>query len=463
MKSAFGRAYDLLASLILSFVLMVVLGLLIAVRALIAQKHVDLSEANALVRWLTELAPEDPGTLLWPTVVVTVVFVANLAASSVEMTRKALATQRLLSATRPRERLAGALLQASVEGAADGAERVERFLRARGWDVRREDSDAETALSGARRQAGHWTTLVFHLSFFVILVGALLSVLTRFTGYFELAPGESFVERPEGGYLRKSPEPLLFGGYGGFRLLLDEMDLAFWPEGGIRDRASWIRIFDAAGALRVRERLAVNSPLSFEGLSIYQAGREGFIAGITVTDSEGTQAKGTIHFGFPERPGDPMRTRAVLPGTRVLLGLELRTGMVSLLSGTAAPDADDSLSFLKVYKHEGPNDRYLGAVVGGAELQFEGLTLSFDSLKPYMSFAVVRDHGVPVIFAGLALALLALVALYFWVPENCWAVVTREGEGTRVVIAGASDRYQNSFAARFRELEEELRRELSKG
>jgi regulator of protease activity HflC (stomatin/prohibitin superfamily) len=80
-----------------------------------------------------------------------------------------------------------------------------------------------------------------------------------------------------------------------------------------------------------------------------------------------------------------------------------------------------------------------------------------------MSFATVRDRGVPLIFAGLALALGALVAMYFWVPESCWAVVTREGEATRIVIAGASDRYPSSFAARFRELEDELRRELSGG
>ncbi len=461
-RRALARAYDLLSGLTLAFVLMAALGLLIAVRALVAQKRVDLREANALVRWLTEVAPQDPGALFWPTIAVMSVFLVNLTLSSVEMAKKALATQRMLLASRSRERIAGGLLQAAMPGPADGADRVERFLRARGWRVRREEIGRETALSGGRRQAGHWTTLGFHLSFYVILVGALLSLLTRFSGAFELAPGEEF----DGGrdaYLRKTEEPPLFGGRRGFRLALDRMDLRFWPEGGVRERASWVRIFDAAGAPRGRERLAVNSPISFDGISVYQGSREGFIAGITARDSEGNEAKGTLHFPFPERPGDPMRTRARLPGTALVLAFELRTGMISLLSGSGTADARDALSFLKVYEREGPHERYLGSVVGGAELRFEGIALSFDSLKPFMSFAVVQDRGVPVIFAGLAIGIAALVALYFWVPENCWAVVAPDGEGTRVAIGGASDRYAGSFAASFRGYEEELRRELSKG
>jgi cytochrome c biogenesis protein ResB len=454
------RLYELLAGLPLSFVLMAALGLLLAVRALVAQKGADLGEANALIRWATRVAPDDPGTLLWPTVAVIVLFVVNLALSSVEMTKKAAATRSALAAPRGEERLAGVRLRTTLAGALDAGPRLAALLEARGWRVVREEREGRIALAAGRRQAGHWTTLLFHLSFFVILLGALLSVLTRFTGYFELAPGEHFVEAP-GAYLRRTAEPLLFDGYRGFRLELGKMELAFWPEGGVRERASRVRLLDARGALRVDGRLAVNDPIDVDGLSVYQAGREGFIAGISAVDSAGTRAAGTVHLPFPERPGDPMRGVVQLPGTPLRLALELRTGMLSQLTGELAPTVQGSDSYLRLYERRGPHERYLGSVVGGGTLAIQGLTLSFDSLKPFMSFQVVRDRGTPLIFAGLAVALLALVALYFWVPENLWAVVEPEGPGARIVLAGASDRYPGSFAARFHELEQQLARALA--
>lgn len=458
-KPAATRAYEVLAGLELSFVLMALLGVLIALRALVAQRDANLSGANALVRWVTEAAPEDPSALVWPTVAVMALFVVNLTLSSVEMTRKALLKVRALTAPRAAERFATLQLKETLAGGEDAGSRVEAFLRARGWRVRREDAGGEVRLSATRRERGHWATLLFHLSFLVILVGAALSLLTSFTGYFELAPGESFADRQEG-YLRRTEPPLLFGARRGFQVALEKMDLAFWPEGGIRDRASWIQLFDGAGAPRGRRRLAVNEPVPFEGATIYQAGKEGFIAGITLTDSAGTSAHGNIHFAFPHRPGEPMTAIAQIPGTVLTLGFELHTGLVNRIAGL--PPERHEVSLLRVSRHQGPRSQPLGVVFGGGELAFEGLTLSFDSLKPYMSFAVVQDFGVPVIFAAVAFALAALLALYFWVPESVWAVAIPGPAGVEVLVAGSAERYENAFEARFRELLVELRQELAR-
>ena len=456
-----SRAYALLGSLELSFVLMVLLGVLAAVRALVAQKGVDLSQANALVRWLTEVAPARADALLWPTVATLALFVVNLALSSVEMARKASARRRALTAPRAGEHVAASGVRAGLRGGEGAADVLERSFRRRRWRVERASVGGETRLAATRRGAGHWANLVFHLAFFVIVAGACLSAFTRSVGYVELAPGESFVER-RASYLRASPPPLLTAADRNFRLHLDEMDLAFWPEGGVRRRASWIRIDDPSGRQLSRERLEVNTPIGHDGVTIYQGGKEGFIAGVSVVDTAGTRAEGTIHFQFPTSPGEPMRSRAVLPGTRVALELELHTGMLAQVTALQPVSHQGSVSLIKVFQVRGPHEKPLGAVFGGSTLEFQGLTLSFDTLKPFMSFVVVRDEGVPVIFAGLALALLALVAVYFWVPETCWAVVTpREGGGAEVALAGAAERYQSSFAERFRELATELEVELS--
>lgn len=458
-RSALRVARRALADLKLSFVLMALIGALVAVRALVAQKAVDLTSASWVVRWLTSLAPERVSALLWPTVALMALFVVNLTISSVDMATRALVKIRALTAPRAAERVATLTLSDTLEAGEDAGGRVVRFLEDRGWKVRRADVGDEVRVSATRREAGHWGALLFHLSFFVILVGAAVSLLTSFEAYAELAPGESFVDRTDA-YLRRSESPILFGERRGFRLQLEDMDLRFWPEGGIRSRASWIRLFDAAGASRGRERLAVNAPVSVEGATIYQAGKEGFIAGITVKDSAGTISHGTLHFPFPAHPGDPMQTSVRLPGTTLVLAFELHTGLLARIANL--PGERHDVSLMEVFEQR-PRARRLGVVFGGGELAFEGLTLTFDSLKPYMSFAVVQDHGVPVIFAALAFSLAALLALYFWVPETIWAVAAPgDGGGVQVLVAGSTERYENAFEARFREMLAELREELAR-
>lgn len=144
-----------------------------------------------------------------------------------------------------------------------------------------------------------------------------------------------------------------------------------------------------------------------------------------------------------------MTSRVTLPGTGLDLDLELFTEKLGDIEGLEQFKTKYMATLMKVTSQEGPHHTFRGVLFGGASLSFEGLTLRFVTLKPYTSFLAVRDYGVPIIFSGFVFLMIGLVVIYFWVPENYWAVVEEKDGGDLVVIGATTEKYQASLRERF--------------
>ena len=196
-----------------------------------------------------------------------------------------------------------------------------------------------------------------------------------------------------------------------------------------------------------------------EGTKIYQGTRQGFAAYIEIVDTIGNKSTGTARFRLPEKTTTHMRNTINLPGTDLILELDLFTERLGEIEGLEQLGAQSMATLMKVTSVEDHRRQFRGVVFIENRLLFEGLTLNFKSLKPYTSFVMVRDYGIPVIFTGFGLLLIALVVTYFWVPEHYWAVMKkREG---RVIIGASTEKYKDSFKDHFKESMEDLRSKLS--
>ncbi|GAB4339636.1 MAG: hypothetical protein Kow0089_12690 [Desulfobulbaceae bacterium] len=339
-------------------------------------------------------------------------------------------------------------------------ETIKTFFQRRGFRVSASDGADAGLLLAVRRDLGRWGVLLFHLTFFLFFLGGTASFLTRFTGYFELAPGETFTETYDG-YIQKTPRPVFFGPEHVFTMTLEEIRLSYWKPGEVRQRAAIVRLTDDDNTVLPVKNISVNNPIRVGDRKIYQAGRHGFIASITVTDETGTRAEGVIRFLLGRKDAAELLTWVRLPGTRLDLKLELFTDMVRRIEGLedyySSPFTG---SLIKVTSQEaGREPVFRGVLFGGGDLSFEGLTLHFDSLKPFTSFTVTRDYGVVIIFAGFVLLLLSLCITYFWVPERFWIALVDDGR--KVYVGGSRERYKESFGERFALLADELRKNLA--
>ncbi|MBU2537798.1 MAG: cytochrome c biogenesis protein ResB [Proteobacteria bacterium] len=443
------KIFTLLGSLRFSFLLLLLFCLLVAQRAIIAQKFVYLEDPPWFITALNALGLNSPDLLSIPMYGLLSLLVVNLALATISMTKRIKAKSIGLGGIRGLEAVQSMPISVDFFVPADGDALLTTFFEKKHLKITRESSASEARLYGIKRGLGRWGVLMFHLTFLVILVGALLSVLTRYAGIFDLAIGETFVESRDR-YESVTAPPILFSGDKKFHLRLDAIDLSYWKPGALKQNASTVSIFTEHGVPLGERHLAINSPLRVDGVEIYQGSKTGFIAGLEAIDAVGTKAQGRVKFFLPARPDEPMISRVQFPGTNLILDLELFTDMVGTIKGLEGLGAQhkNKVSLLKVTV-AGAHRIFNGVLFGGASLEVEGVTVRFVSLTPFTSFFAARDYGVPVIFAGFALLIFGLIITYFWVPEQYWAVVRQEENGERVVIGATTEKFKASFRERF--------------
>ena len=448
-KKPSKKIIPLLGSLRFSFVLLLLFGLVVAQRAIIAQKFVYLENPPWFISALNAVGLDSPDLLAIPMYALLALLVVNLTLASGNMARRIRAKSRGVCGVRDLEAVQSLPISAAFLVPAGGDALLTAFFEKKRLKPTREISGSECRLYGIKRGVGHWGVLLFHLAFLVILAGSLLSVLTRYAGIFDLAIGETFRESRDR-YESVTAPPILFSGDRKFQLRLDKIDLSYWKPGALKQNASTVSIFTENGIFLRTRHLAINSPLRVDGVDIYQGSRAGFIAGLEATDAVGTKALGQIKFFLPTHPGEPMISRVQLPGTSLVLDLELFTGMVGGIKGLEDLGAQhkNRVSLLKVTV-VGAHRIFYGVLFGGGSLVVEGVTLRFVSLTPFTSFFAARDYGVPVIFCGFALLIFGLIITYFWVPEQYWAVVRREGGEERIAIGATTEKFKASFRERF--------------
>ncbi|MBU4119492.1 MAG: cytochrome c biogenesis protein ResB [Proteobacteria bacterium] len=441
--------FTLLGSLRFSFVLLLLFCLLVAQRAIIAQKFVYLEDPPWFITALNAMGLDSPDLLAIPMYGLLGLLVVNLALASISMAKRIRARSRGLDGFRDFEAIQAMPISVDFFVPAGGKALLTPFFEKKHLTITREISGSESRLYGIKRGLGRWGVLLFHLTFLVILVGALLSVLTRYAGIFDLAIGETFIESRDR-YGSVTAPPILFSGDKKFQLRLDAIDLSYWKPGALKQNASTVSIFTKQGVPLGAHHLAINSPLRVDGVDIYQGSKTGFIAGLEAIDAVGTKAQGRVKFILPARPDAPMISRVQFPGTSLVLDLELFTDMVGSIKGLEGLGAQhkNKVSLLKVTV-AGAHRIFNGVLFGGASLEVEGVTLHFVSLTPFTSFFAARDYGVPVIFGGFALLIFGLIITFFWVPEQYWAVVRKEENGERVVIGATTEKFKASFRERF--------------
>lgn len=439
-----------LGSLKLSFVLLVLLGVLAAQKAIIGQKAIGMEEPPRLFRLLNALGGISSSWLDVVLMAVLVLFAVNLLLSSFKMVKKVRGRQEAFKQFKAAEEITRLADSTVMTATGNPSNSLVTFFKEQGFRVISEESATGVRLHAGKRQAGLWGMLFFHLTFMIVLAGVILSMLTRYAGYIALSPGDIFVEK-RSSYMRVTDRPLLFGNDRLFSIRLDGMELSYWKPGVVKQRANIVTLFAPDGTELGQRTMEINHPLQIGGLTVYQGTRQGFVAELEVTDRAGTTIKAKARFRLPERPGEKMQSSITLPGTDLTLLMELSTEKIREIAGLDELASANTATFIKVSSVERGAPVFQGTLFRGTALTFENLMVGFVSLKPYSSFVVKRDYGVPVIFASFISLLLGLLIAYYWVPENWWATCEPDGDGYRITIGAVTERYRETFAERFTE------------
>jgi cytochrome c biogenesis protein len=263
-----------------------------------------------------------------------------------------------------------------------------------------------------------------HLAILLILAGGLIGKFWGLEGSLPLAQGQVARDFQVGSV----PRPL------NFEVRLDKFQVKFYQPGGAPEEFRSDLTFLKDGREVRRAVCRVNEPVSFGGLTFYQA-------------SYGAKATGPVRLKIVQ--GSWSRILE-LPLGQVL---DLHEGRGELMLVRVEGDLQGFGPAAQLAFRRGPehplifwvlkNHPELGEQPGPYRFQAEAIPFRF-----YSVFQVKNDPGVWWVYAGFILIFLGLY-LAFFRPTARWAVVLEGGgpPGWTVRLLGASSRHREEFAA----------------
>ena len=297
-----------------------------------------------------------------------------------------------------------------------------------------------TGFYGVKNRLSPIAFLLFHLSFFLILLGGLIGVYTEFIGYLDLAQGEIF--RGEPNRYNTTPSPKI-------------------PSIGSLPTASFT-------VKSIVPRVVQNTPTGISVMLLDTSGQSHEVGINTPYNTEHTSFV-FKHLGVAPLFALKDAAGSTLVETYVKLDVLQRKPDHFNLGGfdftaTFYPDyvLEDGNRATKSMEFNNPvffisierDGKKLGEglVPKNGALKFAGYTLEMHDMPFWVRFYVVRQRGLAILYSGFALATIGVIwRLLFYKREILGAV--REKDGKMVLqVAGRSEYYKKLAEDEFMKL-----------
>jgi cytochrome c biogenesis protein len=296
------------------------------------------------------------------------------------------------------------------------------LLQRQGWQIQRHD-DRLAARKGLLGRVG---PLLVHAGMVVLMLGAAWGALGGQRAEQYLAPGRSL-------------ELMDSRGSSQLTLALDHFSIQRDPAGRPEQFTSQLRILEgdgSGGSLLKQAEISVNHPLRFQGVTLYQA----------------DWALATISLQLGKSPLLELPLQSFPQLGEQIWGIVLPT----------RPDGSEPV-LLSLGSEQGPVEIY-GAdgislarlAPGGAAVEVKGLPIRVESVLPASGILLKRDPGVPLVYAGFAIAL-AGGGLSLLATRQLWAIAEQPaGQAGQLHVAGLCNRNLTGFAAELPQLLSQL-------
>lgn len=278
---------------------------------------------------------------------------------------------------------------------------------------------------------------VTHISLIIIFVGVLIGSFFGFEGYLNLVPGESssIVRTIRGN--KKITLP--------FSIQCNHFNVEFYKSGIPKAYKSDLSII-SDGNIAARKVIDVNKPLTYKGITIYQAsyGQAG-ASSFDLVLQNGRKGESDISLNLNQQYKITDDTSiAVLDYTQNYQGFG-PTILIGVYKG-------QKLVNTSIYLQKYP-DFHGAEAVDGYKIKFIKADESF-----YTGLQVAKDPGAPYVAAGAIILILGLIMSFFSYRRRIWIFIPDDASHKTFTIAGVADRNKYSFEMEFEKIIQELKK-----
>ncbi|MEA2645001.1 MAG: cytochrome c biosis protein [Chloroflexota bacterium] len=288
---------------------------------------------------------------------------------------------------------------------------------------------------------GEAGSLVFHLSFFVLLAGVAYNLAGGFTAFVNVIEGDSVVESRSS--YDQVEEGLLFNPieHRGYEVKLDRFNAAYYADGRPSDFVSHVEVLDQGRKVKEQD-IRVNEYMAYRDVKFYQA-NYGWAPVIQVTDPSGRKVfdAPVIFFGAQEFANGILKVPAAGPpgeqlGARMFFAPDVQGDSVNAHAGSAnLVNPAVSFAFFKGDLHadraanvydldvSGMKQLWTGALrQGETSVLPDGSRVTFARVDRYSGFQVTYAPGLPVIYTAFVLMLGGLLVRLYLRPLLEWRI-----------------------------------------
>jgi cytochrome c biogenesis protein len=301
--------------------------------------------------------------------------------------------------------------------------------------------DAKDAYAGLAEKGG-WSRLsvyLIHFSVLVVLIGALAGSLLGFKGMMLINERDASNEvSVEGGHQTiKLP----------FQIRCDAFEVSFYDTGAPKEYRSDLTILDQ-GKETLKQAIRVNDPLTYKGVTIYQASYGATLsrAEVEFTDRDtGKSQKLVLPFREPvSLPGTPYQVELVEYRENIRdLGPAL-----GLSFGREGQESSGSWILAKVPDFHG--NRFQN---------FRIKVLDMEQIH-YTGLQIKDDPGVWVVWIGFSLLLISIGLTFYTSHRKVWVWAAARNPQRVLHIAARSNKNSLAFEREFEQLVKHLKVEL---
>ena len=290
---------------------------------------------------------------------------------------------------------------------------LNEILQKRRYKVFQDDADKLYARRGIIGRIG---PIIVHIGIVVILLGSILGAMTGFIAQEMVPSGETFIVRNiiDAGPWSASQVPKDWG------VKVNRFWIDYTPTGGIDQFYSDMSVLDKEGKEVDGDKIYVNHPLRYKGVTFYQT--DWGISSVKVRVNKSP---------ILQLPMAQLDTggKGRIWGTWIPTKPDLSEG-VSLL-------AKDLQGTVLIYDGQG---QLVNTIREGMFAEVNGVRLKIVELVGSTGLQIKADPGVPVIYTGFAILMMGVVMSYFS-HSQVW-VLQKENN---LYIGGKTNRAQVAF------------------
>jgi cytochrome c biogenesis protein ResB len=281
-------------------------------------------------------------------------------------------------------------------------------------------------------------TILFHTSFFLVLLGGLATIYTRFSGTIDLAEGEVF----RGASAQYNPVPRLpkMGGIPNAEFLVERIDPTVEQNTptGLR-----VTLLDRSGARHAAE---INRPYKDDETS-YVIQDLGVAPLFVLYDKKGRELDGAyVKLDVLKGKQDAF----FLSGLKFTAAFFSDHAVIEGVDTSRSEELRNPVFRLHIEK----NGRFAGmsTIRPGQTVAFGEYRLALKEMRYWVRLYIIKEHGLGILYAGFAVAVIALIwRLYFYRREIVGAV-HEDQQGRTLQVAGKAEFYPALFEDEFQEV-----------